>query len=129
MSFYYILNCLATLTFFINKQDYSRDLIISKRSSISSFEIFNVVIPDRKMFFWTATSVADAAVNPNGIKALLANVLSIFSLKSNQFLVMALKAYRKTFLIALLRQIEFLIIQYWLMNHFQKIYQASKLVY
>ena len=46
-------------------------------SFISLFEIINVVIPVPKIFFWVAASVADtAAVNPNGIKKLLANVLS-----------------------------------------------------
>ena len=48
-------------------------------SFISSFEFINVVIPDPNIFLWIATSVADdAAVNPNGIKTLLANGLSTF---------------------------------------------------
>ena len=33
------------------------------------------------MFFWKAVSVADAAVNPNGIKSLLANGFSSFFIK------------------------------------------------
>ena len=49
--------------------------------SISSFEIISAV-PDPKLFFWLAASVADAgAVNPTGIKTLLANGLSTFSIK------------------------------------------------
>ena len=56
-------------------------------SFISSFEIVNVVyfakserrIPDPKFFLWIAASVAAAAaVNPNGIKTLLANGFSTF---------------------------------------------------
>ena len=54
-------------------------------SSISSFESINVVIPDPKTFFWIAASVAvAAAVNPNGIKTLLANDLSTSSVKGKQ---------------------------------------------
>ena len=50
--------------------------------SVSSLEIIYVVIPDPKSFFWIATSVADAvAVNPNGIKTLLASVFSTFFIK------------------------------------------------
>ena len=38
-------------------------------SFISSLEIISVIIPDVKVFFWIAASVADAAaVNPSGIK-------------------------------------------------------------
>ena len=45
----------------------------------SSFEITNIVTPDPKAFLWIAVSVADAAaVNPDGIKTLLANDL-VFS--------------------------------------------------
>ena len=43
---------------------------------ISSFEIINVVIPDPKILFWIVASVADAAADPNGIKAPLAIGLS-----------------------------------------------------
>ena len=46
-------------------------------SFISSFEIIAVVTPDPNIFLWIAASAADvAAVNSNGIKTLLANVLS-----------------------------------------------------
>ena len=59
---------------------------------LSSLEIINVVIrdanskwrPDLNIFLWIAASVADAfAVNPNGIKTLLANDLSTFLIKGN----------------------------------------------
>ena len=52
-------------------------------SFISSLEIINVVMSDPDIFLWIAASVAAAAVNPNGIKTLLANGLSKFSIKSN----------------------------------------------
>ena len=53
-------------------------------SSISSLEIIKVVNPALKIFLWIAASVADAAaVNPNGIKTLLANGLSTFPIKDN----------------------------------------------
>ena len=64
------------LTSFINKPDSSRQLII--------FEIINVVTPDPNIFLWIAESVAYvAAVNPNGIKTLLCNGLSMFPTKVN----------------------------------------------
>ena len=59
---------------------------------ISSFKIINVVcfakskgwIPDPNIFLWMDASVADVAtVNPNGIKTLSANGLSVFFIKSN----------------------------------------------
>ena len=47
------------------------------RSFISSFEVINVVLPNPNIFLWIAASVVDGvAVNPNGIKTLLANSLS-----------------------------------------------------
>ena len=50
----------------------------------SSFEITNVVVLDPNILLWIAASVADAAaVNPNGIKTLLANGLSTFPIKGN----------------------------------------------
>ena len=53
-------------------------------SFIYSFKKISIVIPDPKIFLWLAASVADtAAVNPNGIKILLANVSSIFFPKGN----------------------------------------------
>ena len=56
-------------------------------SSISSFEITKVVAPEPScclFFFCIATSAADAAaVNPNGIKTLLANGLITFFINGN----------------------------------------------
>ena len=41
-------------------------------------------MPELNILLWIAASVADAApVNPNGIKTLLANALSTFSIKGN----------------------------------------------
>ena len=52
------------------------------KSFISSFEIINVVLPDSSIFLLVAESVADTtAINPNGIKMLLANSLSTFPIK------------------------------------------------
>ena len=53
-------------------------------SVISSLEIINVVKPDPNIFLWIAASVAAAAaVNPNGIKTLLANGLNTFPIKGD----------------------------------------------
>ena len=47
-------------------------------------EIINMVLPDPNIFLRIAASVAAAAaVNPSGIKVLLANGLSIFPIKGN----------------------------------------------
>ena len=40
---------------------------------IFSFDIISVVVPEPKIFLCIPTSAAAAAVNPNGIKTLLAN--------------------------------------------------------
>ena len=73
---------IVSLTSFINKPDSLRDLIIFIISSISLFEIINIVIPDPKTFFCTAASVADnIAVNLNGVKTILANGLGTFIIK------------------------------------------------
>ena len=75
---------IVSLSPFIIKPDSS--------SYICSFETINVVTceakhegwPDQNIFLWIAASVADvAAVNPNGIKMLLANSLSKFHIKGN----------------------------------------------
>ena len=82
-------------------------------SFISTFEIINVVILDPKIFFLKAASVTvAAAVNPNGIKTLLANNVNTFFLKGKPVLVMDLKVYLKILLIVLFLAIEFLIILY-----------------
>ena len=53
-------------------------------SSISSFDIISVVIPDPKIFLCIPASAADvAAVNPKGIKALLTNGLITFFISGN----------------------------------------------
>ena len=70
--------------FFINDSGSSRDLTIFIISFISSLEIINVVKSDPKIVLRIAASVADAAaVNPNGIKLLLANGLTKFFIKEN----------------------------------------------
>ena len=53
-------------------------------SSISSFDIMSVVVPDPKTFLCIPAFAADAnAVNPNGIKTPLANGLIIFFINGN----------------------------------------------
>ena len=53
-------------------------------SFISSFDIISVVLPDPKIFLCIPASAADAAaVNPKGIKTLLANGLITFDIKGN----------------------------------------------
>ena len=48
-------------------------------SSISSFDIISVVVPDLKIFLCIPSSAADAvAANPNGIKTLLVDGLITF---------------------------------------------------
>ena len=70
--------------------------------------------PDLDVSLWKAASVIDAgAVNPDGIKMLLAYCLS-------KFLVMLLKLF-------LFYTIEVLIILYYLKNYLQKLYKAFKL--
>ena len=76
---------IVLLTYFINKPDSPSDLIVFVILFISSLEIVNVVLPDPNIFLWIAASVSDAtAVNPNGIKVLLASGLSTFPIKDNQ---------------------------------------------
>ena len=64
----------------INKPDSSSDLTIFIILLISSFEIIHVVKPDPEIFLLIAASVSDAT---NGIKTLLADDLSTFSIKGN----------------------------------------------
>ena len=57
-------------------------------SSLSSFDIVTAVVPDPKIFLCIEASATDAAaVNPNGIKILLANGLITFSLMVVLFLI------------------------------------------
>ena len=75
---------IVLLTPFINNPDSSRDLTIFIISFISSLESINVVKPDLNIFLWIAAFVtAAAAVNPHGIKTLLASDLSTFPIKGN----------------------------------------------
>ena len=53
-------------------------------SFISSFEIIKVVVPEPSICFCIPALAADAAaVNPNGIKTLLANGLITFFINRN----------------------------------------------
>ena len=53
-------------------------------SSISSFEIISVAVPEPSIFLCIPVSAVDAvAVNPNGIKTLLANGLTTFFFNGN----------------------------------------------
>ena len=54
-------------------------------SSISLFDIISVVFPDPNIFLCIPASAADAAaVNPKGIKTLLANGLITFFINGNR---------------------------------------------
>ena len=69
---------------FINKPDSSRDLTIFMISFIYLLEISNFALTYPNFFLWIAASIAHApADNPNGVKTLLANGLSTFSIKDN----------------------------------------------
>ena len=53
-------------------------------SSISSFDIVSVVVPELKIFLCIPASTANAvSVYPNGIKTLLANGLITFFINGN----------------------------------------------
>ena len=55
-------------------------------SFISALTFINAVLPDPNISLWIAASVADAAaVNPNDIKTLLANVLITFPINGDPF--------------------------------------------
>ena len=59
------------MTPFNNKPESSSDLIISKRSSMSLFDIISVVFPDPDIFLCIlASAAAAAAVSPKGINTL-----------------------------------------------------------
>ena len=63
---------IVSLTTFISKHDTLRDSTIFMISSIPSFEIVSAVVPDRKILFWIAASVADtAAVNLAAVNSML----------------------------------------------------------
>ena len=67
-------------------------------SSIPSFNVISIVVPDSKIFLCIPASSADAAaVNSSGIKRLLANGLIL--LKVIQFLVIDQEIYKEILLI------------------------------
>ena len=97
-------------------------------SSFSLFDIINTVLlllllsllllllwedewlPDPNIFLCIPLSAADAtAINPKGIKTLLANGLITFFINGNLFLVMNLVIYQEILLIVLFLISEFLI--------------------
>ena len=63
------------MTSFNNNPEFSINFTVLIRSSISLFDIISVVVfPDPNIFLCIPASVADAAaINPKGIKTLLAN--------------------------------------------------------
>ena len=64
------------------------------------FEIINFV-PEPWISFWISASVSDAvAVNPNGIKILLTNALSTFSLLVISVLEMVLELCQEILMIS-----------------------------
>ena len=86
--------------------------------------------PDPNTFLWIAVSVADsAAVNPNGIKILLASGLSTFFIKGNQGFTDGPKSLPKNPLNCPIYAINFLKILYYLKSYLQKFYKALILVY
>ena len=50
-------------------------------SSIYLFEVINVAIPESEICLWIPATAAAAAVNPNSIKTLLAEGISVVFLK------------------------------------------------
>ena len=67
-----------------NKPESSRDVSILIMSSITLFDIISVAWPDSKIFLCIPASAADAtAVNPNGVKTLLADGLITFFINGN----------------------------------------------
>ena len=97
----------ASSIWFINKPDSSRDLIVSKISYISAFDIIIAIVSHSKILFCIAASVVDSvavypndagAVNPNGIKTFVANVLSTFFIKGKPVFSSGCKSLPKSFL-------------------------------
>ena len=74
------------MTPFNNNSESSRDFTILIRSSMSLFDIINVVWPppDPNIFLCIPASAADeAAINPKGINTLLAHGVITFFIKDN----------------------------------------------
>ena len=92
-------------------------------------EVINVVKLDPNIFFLCmAASVADvAAVNPNGIKKVLANGLSTFPINGNPVFNDGPKIILKILPIVEFYVTEFLIILYLLKNYLKKVYEALEL--
>ena len=95
---------MVLLTPFNNKTESSRDYLTNLiMSFITSFDIISVVVPNRKILLCIAASAADtadnAAVNPKGIKTLLANGLIKFFINGNKLLVMDQEVYQEILLI------------------------------
>ena len=93
---------MVLLTPFNNKTESSRDYLTNLiMSFIISFDIISV--PNRKILLCIAASAADtadnAAVNPKGIKTLLANGLIKFFINGNTLLVMDQEVYQEILLI------------------------------
>ena len=103
----------VSATPFKNKPESSGDFIILVTSSFSLFYIISVVVllwPDPNIFLCIPASAADAAaVNPKGIKTLLANGLITFLLMVILFLVMQQVTYQEILLIVSSLIIGFLI--------------------
>ena len=102
---------IVSLAPFSNTPESSRDLTIFKISSVSSFENIEIVLllslPDPKIFLCIPAFAADvAAVNPNGIKTLLANGLITLLIKGNPVFSNGPKSLPRNFLI-----VSFLIIE------------------
>ena len=96
----------VSVTPFNNKPESSKDFIVLIMPSISSFDIISVALlcegwlPNPKIFLCIPASAADAAaVNPKGIKTLLANGLITFLLAVILFLVMDQEVYQEILLI------------------------------
>ena len=86
---YFVLFLIPSLIHFITNRDSSNDVTILIIFSISSFEIITAAVPDPWIFFWIGTSSADIpSDNPDGVKTLLANVVSTLSLIVNQLSLM-----------------------------------------
>ena len=89
------------VTDFNNSPDSSRYLILFITSSISLFDIINVLVPepevpDPRIFLWIPASATDAAAsNPSGISKLLANGWITFSWTVNQLSIMVQKVYQR----------------------------------
>ena len=120
---------IVSLTPFIKSSDSSRDLTIFMTSSISPIELINVVVPELYIFFWMAESVANAtAVNPNGIKTLVANDLSTLFNKDNPVISNGQKGLpRNPHVCTTLDSSIF--DKLFAMSYSRKLYKALKLVY